>query len=140
MDEPKLFTAQQYHDSLLRHRLLGLIEGVELFAWWKDGEQFVGTCGRTLKTAVTNLVNTFGADEETLKELSCKGWNFIKTENGFQLAPSSPSHVVLDDTSIPVGVDLEQVKSMLLSPSEVPSTQPSQNFSQVQKRAGYSVE
>jgi len=33
----------------------GMIEGVRLYAWWKDGEQFVGTCGTTLKQAIENI-------------------------------------------------------------------------------------
>jgi len=28
-------------------------EGVTLYAWWRDGVQYVGTCGRTLKEALT---------------------------------------------------------------------------------------
>lgn len=30
----------------------GFIDGLTAFAWWKDGEQFVGTTGATLKDAV----------------------------------------------------------------------------------------
>ena len=33
----------------------GMAEGVRLFAWWKNGEQFVGTCGRTLKEALDGV-------------------------------------------------------------------------------------
>jgi len=33
----------------------GKIDGVRLFAWWKDGEQYVGTCGNTLKEAQREL-------------------------------------------------------------------------------------
>lgn len=33
----------------------GMIDGVKLFAHWKDGEQFVGTCGRSLKQAIKDL-------------------------------------------------------------------------------------
>ena len=29
----------------------GLKDGIERFAWWKDGTCFVGTCGTTLKKA-----------------------------------------------------------------------------------------
>jgi hypothetical protein len=32
----------------------GIIEGVRLYAWWKDGEQFVGT-GKTLKEAIKDI-------------------------------------------------------------------------------------
>lgn len=31
--------------------LEGYIEGLTAFAWWKDGIQYVGTCGTTLATA-----------------------------------------------------------------------------------------
>jgi hypothetical protein len=30
----------------------GYEDGLTNFAWWKDGEQFVGTCGTTLKDAI----------------------------------------------------------------------------------------
>ena len=33
----------------------GMREGVRLFAWWKNGEQFVGTTGRTLKQALAGI-------------------------------------------------------------------------------------
>jgi hypothetical protein len=33
----------------------GLEEGIRRFAHWKDGEQFVGTCGKTLKAALKEL-------------------------------------------------------------------------------------
>ena len=33
----------------------GMAEGVRLFAHWLDGEQFVGTCGRTLKEALEGV-------------------------------------------------------------------------------------
>ena len=30
----------------------GLITGIRRFAWWKDGVQYVGSCGKTLKEAL----------------------------------------------------------------------------------------
>jgi len=33
----------------------GKREGIRLYAWWKDGEQFVGTSGRTLRTALWEI-------------------------------------------------------------------------------------
>lgn len=33
----------------------GIREGIEQYAHWKDGEQFVGTCGTTLKTALKRI-------------------------------------------------------------------------------------
>ena len=33
----------------------GLKDGVYLYAWWKDGIQYVGTCGTTLKEAIRRI-------------------------------------------------------------------------------------
>ena len=33
----------------------GMIEGVRLYAWWKDGVQYVGSCGTTLTEAVERI-------------------------------------------------------------------------------------
>jgi hypothetical protein len=30
----------------------GMREGLTQYAWWKDGKQYVGTCGQTLETAL----------------------------------------------------------------------------------------
>jgi hypothetical protein len=40
----------------------GLREGVEKFAWWKDGTQYVGTTGSVLKSVLEDI-NTFEADD-----------------------------------------------------------------------------
>lgn len=33
----------------------GKKEGIRLFAWWKDGVQYVGTCGKTLEEALKEV-------------------------------------------------------------------------------------
>ena len=33
----------------------GLTSGIEMFAWWKDGTQYVGTTGKMLKEAVSQI-------------------------------------------------------------------------------------
>jgi hypothetical protein len=33
----------------------GLKAGIRLYAWWKDGLQYVGTCGTTLKHALETI-------------------------------------------------------------------------------------
>jgi hypothetical protein len=38
----------------LAHRE-GMKDGVRRFAWWKDGTQYVGTCGTTLQKALLEL-------------------------------------------------------------------------------------
>ncbi len=40
----------------------GLREGVEKFAWWRDGTQYVGTTGSTLKNVLQDI-DTFEADD-----------------------------------------------------------------------------
>lgn len=37
---------------LAAERELGLIEGITLYAYWRDGVQYVGTCGKTLAAAI----------------------------------------------------------------------------------------
>ena len=32
--------------------LAGHIDGLKAYAWWKDGVQYVGTCGTTLAQAI----------------------------------------------------------------------------------------
>jgi hypothetical protein len=33
----------------------GLREGLKRYAWWRDGVQYVGSCGRTLKHALAEV-------------------------------------------------------------------------------------
>lgn len=35
-----------------KYYIEGVITGLEAYAWWKDGTQYVGTCGTTLKDAI----------------------------------------------------------------------------------------
>lgn len=37
----------------------GLKEGITLYAWWKDGTQYVGSCGTTLKKALEDVDKEF---------------------------------------------------------------------------------
>lgn len=45
-----------------------LISGIEVYAWWKDGTQYVGTTGTTLKEAKLEAVKelAFDCDREEL--------------------------------------------------------------------------
>ncbi len=43
----KELLARAYHE--------GLREGLEMYAHWKDGVQYVGTCGKTLKQALEEI-------------------------------------------------------------------------------------
>lgn len=40
----------------------GLREGIEKFAWWKDGTQYVGTTGSKLKSVLQDI-DSFEADD-----------------------------------------------------------------------------
>lgn len=46
--KPMLFSIVQAHFD-------GIREGYRTWAWWKDGEQQVGSCGNTLASALTKL-------------------------------------------------------------------------------------
>ena len=43
----KAMLVKAYHE--------GLREGLEMYAHWKDGVQYVGTCGKTLKQAIAEI-------------------------------------------------------------------------------------
>ncbi len=34
----------------------GLLDGVDMYAWWKDGTAYVGTCGTTLREARERII------------------------------------------------------------------------------------
>lgn len=62
--------------ELLSKSLDAFIEGVTLYAWWKDGTQYVGTCGKTLGEAVREAaLETFrkALDIEAKYGISYKG-------------------------------------------------------------------
>jgi len=44
-------------DFRSRHYKRGLREGLTRFAWWRDGVQYVGTCGTTLEAALKEVGN-----------------------------------------------------------------------------------
>lgn len=41
-------------------RLQGLEEGLRMYAHWKDGVEYVGTCGRTLASALEDVRKRYG--------------------------------------------------------------------------------
>lgn len=49
----------------------GMRVGMRRYAWWKDGTQFVGTCGQTLSDAIRHTI-----DEEN----DIKGGGAIPTQ------------------------------------------------------------
>ena len=42
----------------------GFIDGLRAYAWWKDGTEWVGTCGTTLKQAITKADASYNYDYE----------------------------------------------------------------------------
>ena len=44
--------------------LKGYLAGLETFAWWKDGTQYVGTCGTTLKEAIEEAKVRYAVESE----------------------------------------------------------------------------
>jgi len=47
--------ATKVDTEIKKAELRGRIEGIREYAWWKDGTQNVGTCGRTFKEATAEL-------------------------------------------------------------------------------------
>ena len=41
-----------YLDGVVEGRKKGIVEGIRMYAWWKDGAQYVGCGNRTLKEAI----------------------------------------------------------------------------------------
>lgn len=39
-------------EDILEAKKEGYIEGLRAYAWWKDGVEYVGSCGTTLKQAI----------------------------------------------------------------------------------------
>jgi hypothetical protein len=40
--------------------LQGYLAGLRAFAWWRDGVQYVGTCGTTLRQAIERAWEKYG--------------------------------------------------------------------------------
>lgn len=43
---------KQLQEKLVEQERIGYEKGLEAYAWWKDGVQYVGTCGTTLRQAL----------------------------------------------------------------------------------------
>ena len=37
----------------------GLVQGIMMYAWWKDGVQYVGTTGKTLERAIYDALTDY---------------------------------------------------------------------------------
>jgi len=49
--------------AAIREALItGYIEGLKAYAWWKDGVQYVGTCGTTLEAAIQKATEGYKND------------------------------------------------------------------------------
>lgn len=44
----------------------GLKAGVRMYAWWKDGTQYVGTCGTTLKEALSRIDEKYAENKQLI--------------------------------------------------------------------------
>ena len=51
------FTREQVFNLMKASYKRGFYNGVEAYAWWKDGKQRVGTTGTTFKEAVKKIDN-----------------------------------------------------------------------------------
>lgn len=60
---------QYLQEAQTRAYYKGLREGVGKFAWWKDGTQYVGTTGSTLKSVFHDIDNFESEDLERIERL-----------------------------------------------------------------------
>ena len=61
----------------------GIREGIEQYAHWKDGVQYVGTCGTTLKDALARIDAEEKRAEELLKDRLLEERREIKSSLGY---------------------------------------------------------
>jgi exonuclease VII small subunit len=52
LSEGKVDEATAVFDEAIKE---AKVQGLRLFAWWKDGVQYVGTCGTTLEKAIQEI-------------------------------------------------------------------------------------
>lgn len=55
MSHPDPFPVRLDNDREKDIFYAGQISGIARYAWWKDGVQYVGSCGTTLKEALDEL-------------------------------------------------------------------------------------
>ena len=77
----------------------GYRDGIKAYAWWKDGKQMVGNCGKTLEDADKNRIAT---------------WNYGPVPSGYPDPGKCPEDIVEDltryrDHGVPVGTFLRAV-------------------------------
>ena len=55
-------------EALQQAWLNGFVAGLKEYAWWKDGTQYVGSCGTTLQQAIERAMRDYavkaGGDDE----------------------------------------------------------------------------
>ena len=51
-----------FEKALSREYWQGVEDGMRRYAWWKDGTEYVGTCGKSLKQAIRELDKEAGRD------------------------------------------------------------------------------
>ena len=61
----------------------GIREGIEQYAYWKDGVQYVGTCGTTLKDALARIDKEEKRAEELLKDRLLEERRETKSKLGY---------------------------------------------------------
>ena len=51
-------------ESLQQAWLNGFVAGLKEYAWWKDGVQYVGSCGTTLQKAIERALRDYAVQHE----------------------------------------------------------------------------
>jgi hypothetical protein len=47
--------AKEITEQMIKTFYDGVLEGITMYAWWKDGVQYVGTTGKTLEKAIEEI-------------------------------------------------------------------------------------
>jgi hypothetical protein len=61
MSEAKMTVNPNIADPVEAAYWAGVEAGMRRYAWWKDGREYVGTCGNTLTTAIRDMDRDSGA-------------------------------------------------------------------------------
>lgn len=80
MSKKKYLVTEEMLVNLYRN---GVKDGLRQFAHWKDGKEFVGTCGTTLKSALESADEApITLDHEGFRRVEYKPWFDGGNEDG----------------------------------------------------------
>lgn len=64
LDTLEVIERKDMSEALQTAWFQGHVHGLQEYAWWKDGVQYVGTCGTTLKDAIADAKEKYAVEKE----------------------------------------------------------------------------